>query len=267
MLVDHAQSADVLPLAPEIAAGICRLVCRTRLGAPAAPAGADRTRAARRECAAGSADRWRQDAGRLPAQPDRAGRQRRQRARKSALHTLYISPLKALAVDVARNLETPVAEMGLPVRVETRTGDTPAGRRQRQKYMPPDLLLTTPEQFALLLASRDAPRFFEHVKAVVLDELHAMHNSKRGDLLALGLVETCRRWRRAIAASAFPPPSPIRGPCSAFLCRSRWMARRCRRSSSARPVRGRRSRSARRNPMCLGQAIWRATPCRRFWRR
>ncbi len=76
--------------------------------------------------------------------------------RPKRLHTLYISPLKALAVDIARNLEIPVAEMGLPVRIETRTGDTPPSRRQRQKYAPPDFLLTTPEQFALLLASREA---------------------------------------------------------------------------------------------------------------
>lgn len=110
------------------------------------------------------------------------------RARRPAVHTLYISPLKALAVDVARNLETPVAEMGLNIRIETRTGDTPASRRQRQKYAPPDILLTTPEQIALLLSSKDAPRFFAHVKTVVLDELHAIANSKRGDLLALGLA-------------------------------------------------------------------------------
>src|SRR5215475_6781521 len=86
-------------------------------------------------------------AGFLPSLIDLA--ETPKRARKAALHTLYISPLKALAVDVARNLETPVAEMGLPIRVETRTGDTPTGRRQRQKYSPPDILLTTPEQFAL----------------------------------------------------------------------------------------------------------------------
>ncbi len=75
-------------------------------------------------------------------------------ARPGGLHTLYISPLKALAVDIARNLERPVAEMGLPVRIETRTGDTPVSRRQRQRRDPPDILLTTPEQIALLLASR-----------------------------------------------------------------------------------------------------------------
>jgi len=76
--------------------------------------------------------------------------------RSGGLHTLYISPLKALAVDVARNLERPVAEMGLNVRVETRTGDTPISKRTRQRRHPPDILLTTPEQVALLIASADA---------------------------------------------------------------------------------------------------------------
>jgi ATP-dependent Lhr-like helicase len=108
--------------------------------------------------------------------------------RPRALHTLYISPLKALAVDVARNLEAPVAEMGLAVKVETRTGDTPHSRRQRQKHSPPDILLTTPEQLALLLAAPGAKQMFASLRTVVLDELHAMHNSKRGDLLALGLA-------------------------------------------------------------------------------
>ncbi|MGR7994781.1 ligase-associated DNA damage response DEXH box helicase [Xanthobacter sp. ZOL 2024] len=106
----------------------------------------------------------------------------------SPLHTLYISPLKALAVDIARNLETPIAEMGLPIRVETRTGDTPASRRQRQRHDPPDILLTTPEQISLLLASKDAETLFAGLKRVVLDELHALVTSKRGDLLALALA-------------------------------------------------------------------------------
>jgi ATP-dependent Lhr-like helicase len=55
----------------------------------------------------------------------------------SGIHTLYISPLKALAVDIARNLEAPVTEMDLPVKLETRTGDTPSHKRQRQKLNPP----------------------------------------------------------------------------------------------------------------------------------
>src|SRR5215469_414301 len=108
------------------------------------------------------------------------------------LHTLYISPLKALAVDVARNLEIPVAEMGLRLRIETRTGDTPASKRQRQRRHPPDMLLTTPEQLALLLASADAPYLFGALKRVVLDELHALVTSKRGDLLSLGLARLFR---------------------------------------------------------------------------
>ena len=79
------------------------------------------------------------------------------RAHKRGLHTLYISPLKALAVDVARNLDAPIADMALPVTVETRTGDTAAARRQRQRHSPPDILLTTPEQLSLLLAHPRAP--------------------------------------------------------------------------------------------------------------
>ncbi|MDZ5449452.1 ligase-associated DNA damage response DEXH box helicase [Labrys sp. ZIDIC5] len=106
----------------------------------------------------------------------------------ASLHTLYISPLKALAVDVARNLERPAGEMGLPIRIETRTGDTPQAKRQRQKRDPPDILLTTPEQLALLLASREATDLFGGLKRVVLDELHSIVTSKRGDLLALGLA-------------------------------------------------------------------------------
>jgi ATP-dependent Lhr-like helicase len=108
--------------------------------------------------------------------------------RSQGLHTLYISPLKALAVDIARNLEIPVKEMALPVRLETRTGDTPASKRQRQRRDPPDILLTTPEQLALLLATADAPYLFGTLKRVVLDELHSLVTSKRGDLLSLGLA-------------------------------------------------------------------------------
>ena len=112
--------------------------------------------------------------------------------RAGGLHTLYISPLKALAVDIARNLETPIAEMGLPIRIETRTGDTPPAKRQRQRRDPPDMLLTTPEQLALLLSSADAPYLFGGLKRVILDELHALVTSKRGELLSLGLARLFR---------------------------------------------------------------------------
>jgi ATP-dependent helicase Lhr and Lhr-like helicase len=112
--------------------------------------------------------------------------------RSGGLHTLYISPLKALAVDIARNLEAPVAEMNLPIRIETRTGDTPTSKRQRQRRDPPDILLTTPEQLALLLASADAPYLFGSLRRIILDELHALVTSKRGDLLSLGLARLFR---------------------------------------------------------------------------
>ena len=109
------------------------------------------------------------------------------------LHTLYISPLKALATDVARNLEAPIAEMGLDIRAETRTGDTPQHKRQRQRAYPPDILLTTPEQMSLLIASDHANHFFADLKAVIVDEIHAIAATKRGDLLALALAAV-RQW-------------------------------------------------------------------------
>ena len=112
----------------------------------------------------------------------------RKAPKEGRLHTLYISPLKALAVDIARNLQTPAEEMGLDIKIETRTGDTPQARRQRQKYSPPDILLTTPESLALLIAAPDAANYFKGLKRVVLDELHALIPNKRGHLLSLGLA-------------------------------------------------------------------------------
>jgi ATP-dependent helicase Lhr and Lhr-like helicase len=134
--------------------------------------------------------------------------------RSGGLHTLYISPLKALAIDVARNLDQPVAEMGLAVRIETRTGDTPASKRVRQRRYPPDILLTTPEQIALLLSTADAPYLFGTVKRIVLDELHALVTSKRGDLLSLGLA---RLHRLAPGATAIGLSATVAEPGD--LCR------------------------------------------------
>src|SRR5829696_991707 len=127
-------------------------------------------------------------AGFLPSLVELSERGSRGFKEKRGLHTLYISPLKALATDVARNLELPVAEMGLPIRIETRTGDTPSHKRARQIERPPDILLTTPEQLALLLAHAEAREFFKDLRRVVLDELHSLVTSKRGDLLSLGLA-------------------------------------------------------------------------------
>ncbi|MGB5835911.1 MAG: ligase-associated DNA damage response DEXH box helicase [Albidovulum sp.] len=104
------------------------------------------------------------------------------------LHTLYISPLKALAADIKRNLTVPVTEMDLPIRIEDRTGDTSYTKRRRQRADPPHILLTTPESLALLLSYEDAPRIFKGLSRVVVDEVHALADSKRGDQLMLSLA-------------------------------------------------------------------------------
>ncbi|WP_225421075.1 ligase-associated DNA damage response DEXH box helicase [Sphingomonas parva] len=104
------------------------------------------------------------------------------------LHTLYVSPLKALAVDVQRNLLTPIEEMGLPIRVETRTGDTPSDRKARQRVRPPHMLLTTPESLSLLLSHEDSTLLFAGLRTIVIDEVHAFATGKRGDLLSLALA-------------------------------------------------------------------------------
>ena len=103
------------------------------------------------------------------------------------LHTIYVSPLKALAHDVQRNLLTPIEEIGLPIRVETRSGDTPSDRKARQRARPPHVLLTTPESLALLLSYPESAELFAGLKRVVVDEVHAFASGKRGDLLALSL--------------------------------------------------------------------------------
>lgn len=107
---------------------------------------------------------------------------------QGGLHTLYVSPLKALTSDIARNLSRPVADLDLQIRIEDRTGDTRASQRARQKVDPPDILLTTPESLALMLSYEQAPKIFGGVKRVVLDELHALAESKRGDQLMLCLA-------------------------------------------------------------------------------
>lgn len=143
-------------------------------------------------------------AGFLPSLIELAPRAAEGTQRPHRLHTLYVSPLKALTTDVARNLEAPVREMGLRLRIETRTGDTPPSKRQRQRSQPPDILLTTPEQILLLIASEHARVLFQDLRTVIVDEIHALAPTKRGDLLALALA-CLRRWaprHRRIGLSA-----------------------------------------------------------------
>ena len=125
------------------------------------------------------------------------------------LHTLYVSPLKALAHDVQRNLMAPIDDMGLPIRVETRSGDTPSDRKARQRARPPHVLLTTPESLSLLLTYPESAALFSTLQQVVIDEVHAFATGKRGDLLALaltrllGFAPQCRR--AALSATLADP--------------------------------------------------------------
>ncbi|MCJ7873009.1 ligase-associated DNA damage response DEXH box helicase [Phaeobacter sp. J2-8] len=128
------------------------------------------------------------------------------------LHTLYVSPLKALAADIKRNLSAPVAEMGLPIRIEDRTGDTSYTQKRRQRADPPHILLTTPESLALLISYEDAPRIFQGLQRVVVDEIHALAESKRGDQLMLSLARLqtmCPDLRRVGLSATVEDPGAI----------------------------------------------------------
>jgi len=130
------------------------------------------------------------------------------------LHTLYVSPLKALAVDVQRNLLTPISDMSLPIRVETRTGDTPSDRKVRQRVRPPEILLTTPESLSLLLSYPDSAAIFAGLRTIVVDELHAFAREKRGDLLSLSMarLEVLAPGLRRVGLSAtISDPDAYRG--------------------------------------------------------
>lgn len=125
-------------------------------------------------------------------------------APREGLHTLYISPLKALAADIRRNLLIPIEQAGLAIRVEDRTGDTPSSRKKRQRADPPNILLTTPESLALLTSYEDAARTFAGIERVIIDEIHALAESKRGDqlMLALARLQTLAPDLRRVGLSA-----------------------------------------------------------------
>ena len=115
---------------------------------------------------------------------------------KQRCRVLYISPLKALAVDIERNLRAPLAGIrqvaqrrGLPepdIRVAVRTGDTGADERRRLSSKPPDILITTPESLFLILTSK-ARDSLRGVETVIVDEVHALAGNKRGAHLAISL--------------------------------------------------------------------------------
>ncbi len=144
-------------------------------------------------------------------------------AQTKGLHTLYLSPLKALAADIRRNLRRPVEGAGLPIRIEDRTGDTSYTQRRRQRADPPHILLTTPESLALLLSYEDAPQIFAGLQRVIIDEIHALAESKRGDQLMLQLARLqsfAPHLRRVgLSATVEDPPALARflGPQTQVL--------------------------------------------------
>ncbi|MBO9444340.1 ligase-associated DNA damage response DEXH box helicase [Ruegeria sp. R14_0] len=138
---------------------------------------------------------------------------------RPGLHTIYVSPLKALAADIRRNLRGPADEIGLPIRIEDRTGDTSATQKKRQRVDPPHILLTTPESLALLTSYEDAGRMFADVQRVIVDEIHALAESKRGDQLMLALARLqslCPTLRRVGLSATVEDPQAV----ARFLARN-----------------------------------------------
>ena len=105
-----------------------------------------------------------------------------------SLRVVWLTPLRALAADTLEALRLPLAELGVPWTLETRTGDTAAATRARQRKHLPNALITTPESLTLLLARDDAPELFRDLRAVIVDEWHELLASKRGVQTELALA-------------------------------------------------------------------------------
>ena len=207
-----------------------RWFARARLAAAPAPA-----RDARRGARAGAARCWSRRPARARRWPASCRRSASWSKRPAdGLHTLYVSPLKALAVDVQRNLLDPIEEMGLPIRVETRTGDTPSDRKARQRVRPPQILLTTPESLSLLLSYPDSAPLFAGLKTVVVDEIHAFATGQARR--PAGAVDGAAAGARAGPAPGRPVGDDRRSRRLSRLARARWRRRAGRRRRSAIPA-------------------------------
>ena len=108
--------------------------------------------------------------------------------KKNNLYTIFISPLKSLSYDIERNLLIPINECDLNLTISVRTGDTTTYTKTKQIEKPPNILVTTPESFALLMSYKNAEEYFSNLKYLIIDELHNIIHSKRGDLLALNIA-------------------------------------------------------------------------------
>ena len=122
----------------------------------------------------------------------------------SGVRIVYISPLKALSYDIERNLRAPLKGIGAEISVGLRTGDTPQKERQAMRRTPPDVLITTPESLYLIITSQ-AREILTGVEAVIVDEIHAVAQSKRGAHLAL----TLERLSHLVTEQGNPEPQRI----------------------------------------------------------
>ncbi len=115
---------------------------------------------------------------------------------RDTIHCVYVSPLRALGYDLEKNLREPLRELfgeKPPIRVELRSGDTTASQRQRQFTKPPHILLTTPESLCVLLSQEKWLAHLTSVRWLIVDEIHALADNKRGAHLALSIerLEGC----------------------------------------------------------------------------
>jgi ATP-dependent helicase Lhr and Lhr-like helicase len=133
------------------------------------------------------------------------------RRRWSGVKIVYVSPLKALSYDIERNLRAPLRGIGADISVGLRTGDTSQAERRAMRKSPPDILITTPESLYLILSSQ-AREILTGVEAVIVDEIHAVAQSKRGSHLALTLERLDHLVRDHALRATGPAAAELKGP-------------------------------------------------------
>ncbi|MBC7897994.1 MAG: ligase-associated DNA damage response DEXH box helicase [Cytophagaceae bacterium] len=136
-------------------------------------------------------------------------------APSDGLAVVYVTPLRALARDIALAMQRPVKDLGLSLRVETRTGDTSSSVRAKQRGKLPQVLITTPESLTVLLSYEDAPQRFHGMRLAVIDEWHELISTKRGTQTELALARL-RRFSPAMRTWALS--ATLRSPDEGAQC-------------------------------------------------
>lgn len=130
----------------------------------------------------------------------------------NGLMMLWITPLRALTNDIKKAMQEVCDEIGIPWKIGTRTGDTPAAEKQALKKKLPEVLLTTPESLHLMMAQKEYPKIFQHLQVVVIDEWHELLGTKRGVQVELGVSRLKALSQRPEAGSqkSYPGDSEIK---------------------------------------------------------